>query len=37
MPKKPENPHELVYDVEMRHLWVMPLDFPLPSLCRWRR
>lgn len=25
---------ELVYDVEMRHLWVMPPDFPLPSLAR---
>jgi len=25
---------ELVYDVEMRHLWVMPSDFPLPSLAR---
>lgn len=29
--------HELVYDVEMRHLWVMPPDFPLPSLRAWRR
>lgn len=29
--------HELVYDVEMRHLWVMPPYFPLPSLRAWRR
>lgn len=29
--------HELVYDVEMRHLWVMPPDYPLPSLRALRR
>jgi hypothetical protein len=28
--------HEVVYDTNMRHLWVLPPGFPLPSLT-WRR